>query len=89
MTWGTPVFQSSYIRKGKYCPATAAAAAALSRSGYSPSILKWGGLESPGQRLISSSGKTNRIALFIWRKNKNKNKKIKIIFFLSDFFWMF
>ena len=49
---------ASYIRKEKYRLATtpaaaAAAAAAPSRSGDPPWILKRGGLESSGQRLIS------------------------------------
>ena len=46
----------SYIRKEKYRPATA-----LTYSGYPTSILKQGGLESFGQRLISSIGKTKII----------------------------
>ena len=44
------VFLSSTIRKGKYSPATThTAAAAVSRSGYTPCILKWAELESFGQ----------------------------------------
>ena len=39
----------SYIRKEKYLPATTPAAAAVSRSGYPPWILKRGGLESSGR----------------------------------------
>ena len=36
---------------------------------YPPSVLKLGGLESPGQRLISWNGKTKRIALFFFGKH--------------------
>ena len=53
----------SYIRKGKYCPATITADAAASRSYYPPPpwILKWGGLESSGERLMSLNGKAKRV----------------------------
>ena len=50
----------SYIRKGKCRPATTP----MSRSGYPSWILKWAGLESSGQRLISSIGKTKKKAFF-------------------------
>ena len=57
----------SYIRKEKYRPATTPAAP-MSRSGYPPWILKRGGVESSGRRLISSIGKTKRIAFFFCKK---------------------
>ena len=41
----------SYIRKGKYRPATTTTT--VSRLGYPPWILKWAGLESSGRRLNS------------------------------------
>ena len=56
----------SYIRKGKYRPATTTP----SRSGYLPWILKWVGLESSGRRLISSIGTTKIIAFFLAKKKK-------------------
>ena len=46
-----------------------------------PWILKWGGLESSGQRLISSNGKTKRIVfifLFIFYEEKKLNKDFQI-----------
>ena len=56
---------------------------ALSRSGYLPWILKWAGLESFGQRLISSIGKTKRIVFnFFFCKKKNILKVILWEFFL-------
>ena len=39
-----------------------------SRSGYSPRFMKRGGLESSGRRLLSSIGKTKRIASFFFGK---------------------
>ena len=42
----------------------------MSRSGDPPWILKWAGLESSGQRLISSTGKIKKIAFFFWQKKK-------------------
>ena len=39
--------------------------AAVSRSGYPPWILKQGELESSGRILISSNGKTQRIAFLV------------------------
>ena len=42
----------SYIRKGKYCPATPLLLCML-HSGYPTWIPKWSGLESSGPRLIS------------------------------------
>ena len=51
----------SNIRKGKYIPVTTPADAALSRSGILR-VLKQGGVDSSGQRLISSFGKTKIIA---------------------------
>ena len=48
-------------------------------------ILKLGGLESSGWRLISSYGKTKRIANF-GKSNLEKKKKKKIIFFFFVFF---
>ena len=53
----------SKIRKQKCFPAPAPAATAVSRSGDPCRILKRGGLESSGQRLISSNRKTKRIAI--------------------------
>ena len=50
----------SYIRKGQYTPAPTTPIP-LSRSGEIPLILKLGGLESSGQRLISSNSKTKII----------------------------
>ena len=50
----------SYIRKGKYRPATPATPP--SRSGDPPWVLKWAGLESSGRRIIYSIGKTKIIA---------------------------
>ena len=61
------MLHKSYIRKGKYRPATPTAAAAppaVSRSGDLPWILKRVGLETFGQRLKSSISKTKRIAVF-------------------------
>ena len=57
-------YQISYIRKEKYSPATTPAAAAVSRSGDLPPpwILKRGGVENSGHIIISSNGKTKRIA---------------------------
>ena len=46
----------SYIRKETYRPATTPSADPISRTGYPPWILKQSGLESSGQRLISSIG---------------------------------
>ena len=58
------LFGVSYIRKGKYRPATpTTAAAAPSRSGDPPWILKSSGLESSVQILISSSDKTKKIEI--------------------------
>ena len=60
--------------------------APLSRLGYPPPpwILKQGGLESFGQRLFSSIGKTKRIAFYFivlfWRKKKSKLFWEKVIF---------
>ena len=54
---------SSYIRKGKCCPATTPTTTP-SCSGDPPLILKRVGLESSGRRLISSIGKTKSIAFF-------------------------
>ena len=58
-------------------PATStptAPAAAVSRSGYPTWILKQDGLESSGQRLISSIGKTKIIAFFSLVINKYSSK---------------
>ena len=58
---------TSYIRKEKYRPATTSTSTTPttpSHSGYPPWILKQGGLDSFGQRLISSIGKTKRMAFF-------------------------
>ena len=51
----------------------------------SPWILKWGGLESSGQRLISSFGKNKRKTIIFSFKKKNSNfqifgEKKKVIF---------
>ena len=54
------------MRKKDTCPASAAAP---SRSGYPPWILKGAGQESSGQRLTSSNCKTMIIALFCGNKN--------------------
>ena len=52
----------SSIRKGKYRPATPTnTATSVSRSDYTPWILKRVVLESSGRILISSNSKTNRI----------------------------
>ena len=60
-----PQIVTSYIRKGKYCPATPPPPPPPSRSQRTrPGLKKRGGLESSGQRLISSNGKTKRIAFF-------------------------
>ena len=63
----------------------------MSRSGYPPWIMKRGGLESSGQRLISSIGKTNRIEFFSVGKKKLKKKIRKSDFFKRFFkiFWNF
>ena len=68
----------SYIRKEKYRPATTTPtpATAVSHSGDPPWILKQAGLESSGQRLISSIGKTKRIAFLFFRKKKKIKKRI-------------
>ena len=50
----------SKIRKKEFRPAPAPAAAAVSRSGYPPRILKRAGLESSG----TNSGKS---ALVVWK----------------------
>ena len=52
----------SKIRKWESC--SAPVDVCMSRSGYTPWIQKRGGLESSGQRLISSFGKTQKIAFF-------------------------
>ena len=63
----------------------------LSRSGDPPCILKRGGLESSGRILISSNGKTKRIAFFflggkqIFSKFSDKKKIKKIMDFLRFF----
>ena len=58
-----------------------------SGSGYPPWILKRDGLESSGQRLISSIAKTNKIKFFLGKKNIFKFSDFlkKMIFFSSDF----
>ena len=60
----------------------------MSRSGYPPWILNRGGLESSGQRPISSIGKTKRIAYYLFFGKKHI---FKIFWFLkkSDFSWFF
>ena len=55
----------------------------LSRSDHTPWILKQGGRESSGQRIISSIGKTKKIALFSVFKKKvldffEKNRFLEI-----------
>ena len=45
--------QQSYIRKGKYCPATPTPTPTLSHSGDPPLTLQRAGLESSGRRLNS------------------------------------
>ena len=75
----------------------------LSRLCYPPWILKWGGLKSVGQRLISSIGKTKRIAI-VWqtffsfnifrffRRRKQKFRFVKgfqIFKFIFGFNWIF
>ena len=65
------------------------------RSRYPPWILKRGGLEKSGGRLISSNGKIKRIALLFCFFLDKKNLKIYIFnksdFFLDfwRFFWQF
>ena len=76
------IFNISYIRKGKYRPATTTTttpAATVSRSGYPPWILKRGGLESSGRIPSSLYWKTKRIAFFFFfrRTKKKKFKKKK------------
>jgi hypothetical protein len=66
-------WQLPNIRKGKYRPDTipaAAVCACMSRLGYPPWILKWGELESSGQRLISSIGKTKGKRHFFQQEKK-------------------
>ena len=58
----------SYIKKGKYRPATTTPTSP-SRSCYHSWILKRGGLDTSGRRLISAIGKTKRIAFFWTKKN--------------------
>ena len=41
----------------------------MSRSGYPPCILNWGGQNSFGQRLISLNSKTKRIAFYKFLEN--------------------
>ena len=56
-----------------------------------PWILKWGGLESSGRRLISLKSETKRIA-FYFSSKKNKTKtlmKKKWFFFRFSKFWIF
>ena len=84
--------QESNIRYKESCPALAAAAAAspVSRSGDPTWILKQGGLESCGQRLISSIGKTKGIALFYFffflrQKNIFQKKKKETKWFFEIF----
>ena len=72
---------------------------APSHSYYPPWNLKLGGLESSGPRLISSIGKTKRIAFFLAKKKYFQNFQIfwkKRIFLdflrffeIFDFFWYF
>ena len=65
---------TSYIRKGKCRPATPTPTPTPpSRSGYPPWILKWAGVESSCPTLISSIGKTKRIAIFWARKINFQN----------------
>ena len=55
-----------------------------------PWILKWGGLESSGQRLIASIGKTKRIAFFSAKKNKlKKHGKEAFVEIFPDFLSFF
>ena len=62
----------------------------MSRSGDPPWILKRGGLESSGRRLISLIGKTKRIAFFFFSaKKKNLFKKISIFLKKKFFFNLF
>ena len=67
----------------------------MSRSGYPPWILKRGALESSGQRLISSIGKTKKIAFFFHQQLFFLQKKIFKRWFFKDFsrflgtFWFF
>ena len=75
----------SYIRKKESCPAPAA----VSRSGYPPWILKRGGLESSGQKLISSFGKTKRIAFLYFFFGKKKYFQNFQIFWKKVIFWDF
>ena len=56
------------------------------RSGYPPWILKRGGLESSGRRLISPIGKKKENSIFFLRK---KNIKKKSFFFVKSHFFDF
>ena len=75
----------SYIRhKDFICPSPP------SGSGYPPRILKQAGLESSGQRLISSIGETKRIGFFSSSFFVKKEIFAKCsVFFHSDFFGFF
>ena len=69
----------SYIRYEDFlCPSPPP-----SGLGYPPLNLKWAGLESSGQRLISLIGKTKRITFFFGKKKRfkileHKDKKKKL-----------
>ena len=77
----------SYIRKGKYRPATTTPATAVSRSGYPPWILKRGGLESSGRRLISSIGKIKGLVFFFsFFQGKNIFKSFR--FFVKNMIFL-
>ena len=58
-------------------------------SGYPPWILKRVGLESTGWRLISSIGKTKRIAFFFGKKKYAQNVQIFLKWFFKDFLTFF
>ena len=70
---------TSYIWKEKYNPAaTTPIYVCMSRLGYPPWILKWGGVESSGQRLISSIDKTKIIAFFSFQQKTKKIKNVRL-----------
>ena len=89
--WGlSTVFPTSYIRKEKYNPATTPMYVCMyvcHAQATLPWILKRGGLESSGRRLISSIGNTKRVAFFFWQKKYFQN--FQIFWKKSDFLRFF
>ena len=82
---------ASYIRKGKYRPATTTATtAAVSRSRDPPPwFLKHGELECSGRRLSSLNGRTKRIAYFFYLFFSKKNIFSKVSDFFGEKNWFF